>query len=412
MTERRYRRVTRRRPCPICGKPDWCSRTPDDRISFCARVNSGADRISKEGWGVFYRTEVIAAAPRRYQKSVARKPLHLAPIDVRDFVYRKLLELSPAQSSVEILGSPSGLYSRKIFDAADYGSLPRRAVDRDKLAARLSAAKILGFADAQEYFTQGIPGFWSDHRGKVRLGSEYDFGTALLLIPVLDRNGLIQACQLRLMGEFPNGCSRYFWLSSAGKRGGSSPGSPLHYSVFKNRTPRPLLVTEGPLKAQTAKSFFPDHDIVASSGVSCSHTEIVLAARYRPIEIAFDSDSFENPHVACALGKLICLRMADQKIHSYNNHLSVLTWNQSVKGLDEALIRGIPIKALPATAWFMMLTPECQSAVMSSLAKVPFVNRNQMESHPQQGKQMSGGRKREITQSKHRRHERLKAGIA
>lgn len=411
MTELRYRRVTRRRPCLICGKPDWCSTTPDDRISFCARANLGADRVSKEGWGVFYQNNVLTSRSNRYQKPAARKPLHLAPIEVRDFVYRKLIEFSPAPTSREILGSPVGLYSRKIFDATDYGNLPRKAAERNKMASRLLRlldTKFPSFADDQKCLTQGIPGFWSDNSGRARLWSEYDFVSALLLIPVSDRKGLIQACLLRPIGEIPDGSSRYFWLSSAGKRGGSSPGSPLHYAESSISMSRPVLVTEGPLKAQTAKAFLPDYDIVASSGVSCSHTEIVSAARYRPVEIAFDTDSFENPHVAGALARLLCLRLTDQEIHRYDKELSVLTWDRGAKGLDEALIKGLPINALTPSEWYAQLPPECQSAVSSGLAQIPFAHRN----CPQSAKQTSGGQRTKTNQSKHLRYDRLRAVIA
>lgn len=33
-------RVTRSRPCPVCGKPDWCLLTPDGSAAICARTES------------------------------------------------------------------------------------------------------------------------------------------------------------------------------------------------------------------------------------------------------------------------------------------------------------------------------------------------------------------------------------
>ncbi len=64
MGDSRYKRVSRQRPCLICGKPDWCSRTADDSISFCARVTAGADRLSrKERWGVFYHDRELLNRP-------------------------------------------------------------------------------------------------------------------------------------------------------------------------------------------------------------------------------------------------------------------------------------------------------------------------------------------------------------
>ncbi|HMS43001.1 MAG TPA: hypothetical protein PKE69_22420, partial [Pyrinomonadaceae bacterium] len=56
-----YKRVSRQRICLICGKPDWCSYTPDSRISFCARIITNADRVSRTGWGVFYHEKLLFA---------------------------------------------------------------------------------------------------------------------------------------------------------------------------------------------------------------------------------------------------------------------------------------------------------------------------------------------------------------
>jgi hypothetical protein len=44
-TSKVFCRVDRRRPCRICGKPDWRSYTRDgERISICMRVNDGRAR--------------------------------------------------------------------------------------------------------------------------------------------------------------------------------------------------------------------------------------------------------------------------------------------------------------------------------------------------------------------------------
>ena len=45
-------RVTSRQPCPVCGKPDWCLRTPDGAAAICARVKSGKPMGKRDhaGW--------------------------------------------------------------------------------------------------------------------------------------------------------------------------------------------------------------------------------------------------------------------------------------------------------------------------------------------------------------------------
>src|SRR5215204_944494 len=98
MAESRYKRVNRARPCLICGKPDWCSRTSDDTISFCARVTTGADRLSlKEQWGIFYHDRELLIKTSR-QKSEQRNfykftnhEITSAPLEIRDFAYSSLI---------------------------------------------------------------------------------------------------------------------------------------------------------------------------------------------------------------------------------------------------------------------------------------------------------------------------------
>jgi hypothetical protein len=92
-----YKRVSRQRTCLICGKPDWCSYTPDAKISFCARITTNADRVSRTGWGVFYHEKsLFARTPLPFPAKPPPKKTELAPIEIRDFVYRKLIALSPA----------------------------------------------------------------------------------------------------------------------------------------------------------------------------------------------------------------------------------------------------------------------------------------------------------------------------
>jgi len=339
---------------------------------------------------------------------ISRRSLRLAPIEVRDFAYRELIELSPARSSFDILSGSEGLYSRKIFDISNYGMLPGSVAERTTLASRISrliSEKFPNFASTRQFVAQGIPGFWMARNDSVRLGGEHDLTVSLLLIPCLDRNGMIQACQLRAIGEFPNGYSRYFWLSSTDKCNGSSPGSPLHYATFDTAIPRPLLMTEGPLKAETAKSFFPNHDIVASSGVSCSHEEIVSAARNRAIEIAFDSDCVRNPHVARAVAKLLCLRLTDQKAQAYRNHTSILVWDETAKGLDEALIEALPIRSVSVLDWFGMLTSDCKSVVASALEHLPILHPAGTRSFRAKEIERRIGEEKRLVQVRHVRYE-------
>ena len=42
-------RVSKRHPCAICGKPDWCGYSPDERLAVCMRVADGAMKQTANG---------------------------------------------------------------------------------------------------------------------------------------------------------------------------------------------------------------------------------------------------------------------------------------------------------------------------------------------------------------------------
>jgi len=47
----KMQRVNRQRPCPVCGKPDWCLVAPDKSAAICARIEeSSVKRCGDAGW--------------------------------------------------------------------------------------------------------------------------------------------------------------------------------------------------------------------------------------------------------------------------------------------------------------------------------------------------------------------------
>lgn len=333
-----------------------------ETISFCARSNLNADRVSRYGWGVFYHQDSNFDLSRIVYES-RKKAKHvfanvLAAPAIRDRVYRKLIELSPASFNNEIVNGNGGLLQRGIRDHFQYGSLPKTVKERNILTARLSIELAKEYGGDARLFS-GIPGFWRDIRGKLRLWSTRDSSEELMLIPFVGAEGLVRACQIRFMRHVRNKSGRYVWLSSSKERTGCGPGSPLHHAAPGSPLQYPVLVTEGALKAATAQVFLTESYVVGSSGVASSHQEIIETARKRPLEIAFDNDSFTNPHVARALAALLRLRSADQKSFAYDDEVRILTWNRSIKGIDEALLAGLKLRSLTCTEWFKRLTPEC-----------------------------------------------------
>lgn len=65
-------RVSRSHPCPICGKPDWCTYTEDGRLAFCMRVESG--RTAGNGAYIHVLRADTPALPRRFISLPRRYP--------------------------------------------------------------------------------------------------------------------------------------------------------------------------------------------------------------------------------------------------------------------------------------------------------------------------------------------------
>lgn len=372
-----YKRASKKRPCGICGKPDWCSFTRNESISFCARSTARADRISGHGWGIYYHfVPEYSISNRPKQKANRKYPheIHSSDPKLRDRVYRKLIELSPAASNSEIIYGKGGLVERGISDISEYGSLPKNAVDRKIL--RELVIKEIGMESPDLI---GVPGFWKDSNGRIRLWSEYDINDDLMLIPFVGIDGKIQACQIRFMRHVPNKSGHYVWLSSASKPGGCGPGSPLHHVTPGSFSNKSVLVTEGALKAATAQNFLRDIYVIGNSGVACSHREIIETARHKKLEIAFDIDNLTNPHVAGALAGLIRLRCEDQASLAYDDEVMIIAWDCSLKGIDEALLAGYQLKSMSVDEWLHRLSPSCFAEVQHQLSMLQKTKERQAE---------------------------------
>jgi hypothetical protein len=374
-----YRRVSRKRVCRVCGKSDWCRYTPDEKITFCARIVRNADRVSRTGWGVFYHEKsLFPFEPFLCPRRPPPKKVELAPIEIRDFAYRKLIQLAPAINSKEIIDGEKGLRARKILDFEKYGALPQTGNERRELAKEIRRSinrKFPDFVRKQKSSIAGLPGFWLDKDGKTQLWSEKDYSCPLMIIPYCDLKGLVQACQIRFMcrSSKTNDGIRYVWLSTPDKtEGGLSCGSPLHFAAYNLHSfDKPILITEGALKAETVRIFKSEYDVLASAGVTCSHEEIIAAARRRPLLIAFDADYYENIHVARAVARLLDCLQSDAVKLKFRLRMEILTWKSTYKGVDDAFLQNSPIVPKSPVDWLESLSANCRREAASFL---PWLN--------------------------------------
>lgn len=360
-----FKRVSKRRPCRICGKPTYCGFSTDERVSICMRVSTGSRGPSRNGGNIHVHYNIPFTGSRQ---EVATNPasIPLAPLEIRDAVFRELMRLSPAFNyREELLTGPGGLLSRGLLEehAFNYGALPPTKRQRATLANVLRCFVQKHFPDYTKLYSGGvigIPGFWQEASGLVHLWKLRDYLMPILVIPYKNKNGLIQACQIRLhANDLSAGEKRYRWLSSPLERRGISSGTPIHFAFAPQRLSggETVVITEGALKADTLVRFRPKARVIATSGVSCSHNEIVEAARRYNALIAFDADHRINPAVCRQLARLIVQRHRDSTKHGLSVSTKILFWN-GPNGIDDAVRANMKLSALTVSKWYDTLENE------------------------------------------------------
>src|ERR1051326_1186272 len=136
-----FERVSKRRPCRICGKPTYCGFSRDEGTSICMRISAGSRGLSRNGGNIHVHPEIpfITIRPR-IQRPISES-IPLAFLEIRDAVFRELIRISPASHYIEeLVASPGGLLSRGLLEdnATSYGALPRTKKQRAALAAILN----------------------------------------------------------------------------------------------------------------------------------------------------------------------------------------------------------------------------------------------------------------------------------
>jgi hypothetical protein len=166
---------------------------------------------------------------------------------------------------------------------------------------------------------------------------------------------------------------RYCWLSSPNERHGTSSGTPIHFTFVKEKLPpgETVLITEGALKADTVIRFRPNARVIATSGVTCSHSELVKAAKPYTALIAFDADYRTNPAVCRQLARLIVQRLNDSREQQLRSTTNVLCWN-GPKGIDDAVRANVRLRSLTISEWYATLRNEPLDEVNRFWSEIGF----------------------------------------
>jgi hypothetical protein len=368
-----FNKVSPKRPCRICHKPDWCGYSRDERTSICMRVSDGRKGPARNGGHVHVHNDLPVSFDRQTApRKPATQPIKVAPIEVRDAVYRDLIRLSPAiRYSRQLIDHPTGLRARGLLqqETVGYGALPPTQKERALLARSLCAFARRHFPAYANLV--GIPGCWQDRDGFTQIWKPRDYRMPMLLIPYKDSHGRIQACQLRLHpSDIPEGQKRYRWLASPNEPRGCSSGTPIHFTFKADTIPAgaKIVITEGALKADTLVSL-RKVPVIATSGVSCSHDELIEAARPYHVLIGFDTDHKTNPAVCRQLARLIAAREADTSSRGLST--KILSWDNE-KGIDEAAHSNRTICALSIPQWLRTLSGPPLQEVLKMWREVKF----------------------------------------
>lgn len=172
-------------------------------------------------------------------------------------------------------------------------------------------------------YLAGVPGFYRTENGDWTFVRE----ARGILIPVRDRNGLIQGLQIRL----DNVQRRKFrWISSAEREDGCKAEGWVHIAGDIRVK---MILTEGPMKADVIHAL-SGFSVIAVPGVnSLLRLKPVLEDLRKfgltEIKTAFDMDFSTNRHVQDGLRNLLAL------IDEMNFRFGTYVWDPRYKGLDD-----------------------------------------------------------------------------
>ena len=183
---------------------------------------------------------------------------------------------------------------------------------------------------------EGVPGFYQDEYGCWT--ARFNSVNSGILIPCNGIDGMIRGFQILLDTPLRNEDdppgkkgAKYIWLSSSGKKSGTTSGSPVHF--VGDPAARTVYVTEGILKADIAHCLM-NRSFAAVAGVNNVHHLGELFARLKRngtelIVEAYDMDKFQNAMVMKGVSKVYLLaRQNGLECRS-------LTWDPGYKGIDD-----------------------------------------------------------------------------
>ena len=287
--------------CVLCG-------AQGNSVTLYARVmglsNREAFQELEEGGNVY---PMPKQPDSQYTEAAPRK------LSERSEVYSTMLDLLTLSDRHKENLIGRGLSEERI-ERNQYCSMPETEKGRRLLADLLRSCGC---------DLSGIPGF------RTRYGEWTLAGPSGFLIPVRNKEGLIQGLKIRLDDEADPG-RKYRWLSSRDMPNGTRSYSWIH--VTGNTASKRAFLTEGPLKGDVASFLDNDALFVCIGGVNALHglKEIVQELGVTELVEAMDMDQTTNPHVRNAI-----LSIRKEVGHLPNIKYSKYVWSPAYKGVDD-----------------------------------------------------------------------------
>lgn len=333
---RAWHEVSRRTPCPVCSKPDWCSVSADGAWAICRRLETGAGvhRLDKAGADYWvYRLDGQRLGTRPAREVPPQTATTCADTATLNRVYRALLTARPLSTAHR-----QALRQRGLSDT----EMARRGYRTLARHGRAALARRLVDHFGADICAQ-IPGLYVVERGGQRWWSLA--GAPGLLIPVRDVDGRMVALKVR--ADAPGDGPRYTTVSSA-KHGGPGPGASVHVPLHDGVHDDTVRVTEGELKADVATAL-SGMLTMAIPGIAMWRKALPVLHALTPqqVRLSVDADWRTNPHVGRALAQS-AFALVDA-----GYLVLVEVWDPvQGKGIDDVLAAGhLPTLHTPALAF-------------------------------------------------------------
>lgn len=243
--------------------------------------------------------------------SIDTKETPVASAELRDLAYSKMLSILPLSAEHKEKLLERGLFEGEI-DELGYKSLVKTEDGKEQF-------KIPETITKENISVNGVPGFYRTKNKGIPILNIINGIT----VPYIDVNGNITGIQIRRNDEdIKEGESKYYWLSSKEKLGGTKPAGMIHYAcdfLEENGKKFPLfkkgkngltyaLITEGAMKADITHKI-SGLPVIAIPGVSILKGLEADLPRLKELGVSgfcicFDKDQITNLNVLKAQERL------------------------------------------------------------------------------------------------------------